>query len=53
MIGEILAVFVVLGIFAVVASLLCLYAWRVDPNHVTVWRGVLRARREGREMPPT
>ena len=52
MIGEIVAVLVVLGIFAVVVSLLGLYAWRVDPNHVTVWRGELRARRESRGAPP-
>jgi len=49
MIGTIVAVFVVLAIFAVVASLLGLYVWRVDPYHVAVWRGVLRARRDDRD----
>jgi hypothetical protein len=49
MIGEIVAVFVVFAIFGVITSLVGLYVWRVDPNHVAVWRGVLRERREGRD----
>jgi len=48
MIGEIFAVFVVLAIFALVASLIGLYAWRVDPNRFAVMAGVLREWREGR-----
>jgi len=48
MIGEIVAVFVVLAIFAVVASLVGLYAWRVDPNRFAIWAGVLREWRESR-----
>jgi type IV secretory pathway TrbD component len=51
MIGAIVAIFVVFGIFTVVASLFGLYVWRVDPNTVAVWRGVLRARREARHGP--
>jgi hypothetical protein len=49
MVDGIVSVFVVLAIFAVVASLLTLYVWRADPQQFTMWRAVLRSRREGRE----
>ena len=51
MIGEIVAAFVVFGIFTLVASLLGLYVWHSDPNTVAMWREVLRARREARHGP--
>ena len=51
MIGTIFAVFVVLAIFLLVGSLLALYVWRVDPNRVAIWMGLLRARREARDNP--
>ncbi len=49
MIGEIVAVFVVLAIFAVVALLLGLYVWRVDPQRFAMQMEALRARRERRD----
>ena len=51
MIGEIVAIFVVFAIFGLITSLVGLFVWRVDPNHVDVWRRVLWARREGRDGP--
>src|SRR5439155_12464965 len=48
MVDGIVTAFVVLAIFAVVALLLGLYVWRVDPHQVAVWRAALRAKREGR-----
>ena len=52
MIGEIIAIFIVFGIFALVASLLGLYVWRVDPHRSTGWTvTALRARREARDGP--
>ena len=51
MVDGIVTAFVVLAIFAVVALLLGLYVWRVDPHQVAVWRAALRAKREGRDAP--
>ena len=48
MVDGIVTAFVVVAIFAVVALLLGLYVWRVDPHQVAVWRAALRAKREGR-----
>jgi hypothetical protein len=43
------AVFVILAVFAVLASLLTLYVWRADPYHFALWRAALRSKREGRD----
>jgi hypothetical protein len=50
MVNGIVTVFVVLAIFAVVASLLTLYVWRADPYQFAIWTAALRARREGRDV---
>ena len=42
-------VFVVLVVFAVLASLLILSVWRADPYHFALWTAALRSRREGRD----
>lgn len=49
MVDWIVTVFVVLAVFAVVASLLTLYVWRADPQQFMVWRAALRSKREGRD----
>jgi hypothetical protein len=49
MVDWIVTVFVVLAVFAVVASLLALYVWRADPHQFAVWRATLRSKREGRD----
>ena len=52
MIGEIVAIFVVFGIFTLVVSLLGLYVWRVDPHRSKGWPlTALRERREARDGP--
>jgi hypothetical protein len=48
MVDWIVTVFAVLAIFALIASLLALYVWRVDSHQFAVWRAVLRSPREGR-----
>ena len=47
MLGGIIAVFVVLMIFALVASLFSFYVWRVDPYQFASWRAALRPKRDG------
>jgi hypothetical protein len=49
MVEGIVTGFVVLAVFAVVASLLTLYVWRCDPYQFARWRAALRARREGQD----
>jgi hypothetical protein len=46
MVDWIVTVFVVLAVFAVVALLLTLYVWLVDPQQFVVWRAALRSKRE-------
>jgi len=48
MIDAIVTVLVVLAIFVVVAALLAVYVWRVDPHQVAVWKAALSPKREGR-----
>jgi hypothetical protein len=48
MIDAIVTVLVVLAIFALVASLLAVYVWRIDPHQVAMWKAVLRSKGEGR-----
>jgi hypothetical protein len=49
MIDAIVTVFVVLAIFALVASLLAVYVWRVDPHQFAAWKTALRSKGEGRK----
>jgi hypothetical protein len=51
MFGAIVAVFVVFGIFIVVASLLGFYVWLVDRHRFAMWAGILRSWREARDGP--
>ncbi len=48
MIDAIVTVLVVLAIFGVVASLLAVYVWRVDPHQFAVWKAAVRSKGEGR-----
>ena len=49
MVDWIVTVFVVLAVFAVVASLLTLYVWRADSQQFAVWRAALLSKRKGRD----
>jgi hypothetical protein len=49
MIGVIVTVIVVLAIFVLVASLLAVYIWRVDPHQFALWRAAVRSKGEGRK----
>jgi hypothetical protein len=42
MFDAIVAVFVVVAVFSVVASLFLLYFWHADPYHFRMWRAMLR-----------
>jgi len=46
MIDAIVTVLVVLAIFALVASLLAVYVWRVDPHQFTMWKAAVRPKGE-------
>jgi hypothetical protein len=49
MVDWIVTVFVVLAVFAVVASLLTLYVWRADSQQFAVWMAALLSKRKGRD----
>lgn len=51
MLDWIVTVFVVLAVFAVVASLLTLYVWCADSQQFAVWRAALVSKREGPDAP--
>jgi hypothetical protein len=47
MVDAITAVLVVLVVFTIVASLLTVYVWRVDPHQFEGWIATLRTRTQG------
>ena len=47
MFDAIVAVFVVVAVFSVVASLFLLYFWHADPYHFGVWRAMVRPTGDG------
>ena len=51
MFNAIVAVFIVFGIFSIIASLFTLYVWHADPNQFAIWKSTLRARWNGRSEP--
>ena len=52
MFGAIVVLFVVVGIFTVVASVFTLYVWCVDRRQFAAWMTTLRARREAPDATP-
>jgi hypothetical protein len=51
MFNAIVAVFIVFGIFSIIASLFTLYVWRADPHQFAIWKSTLRARWDSRSEP--
>ena len=51
MFDAIVAVFIVFGIFSIIASLFTLYVWRADPYQFAIWKSTIRARWDGRSEP--
>jgi hypothetical protein len=49
--GTIFAVFVVVAIFCLVASLFTIYVWCVDPRRRAARRAALQARRQAHDTP--
>lgn len=49
--GTIFAVFVVVAIFCLVASLFTIYVWCVDPRRRAARRAALQARRQAHDAP--
>ena len=52
MFGAIIVLFVVVGIFSLVASVFTLYVWCVDRRQFALWVAMLRSRREAPEPAP-
>ncbi len=44
MFDVIVAVFIIVGIFSIIASLFTLYVWRADPYQFAIWKATVRAR---------
>jgi hypothetical protein len=51
MLNAIVAVFVVVAIFSVVASVFTLYVWCIDRHQVAAWKATLRLRRATANAP--
>lgn len=51
MFDVIVGIFIIAGIFSIVASLFTLYVWHADPYQFAIWKGMVRARWEGRSEP--
>jgi hypothetical protein len=51
MFNAIIAVFIVFGIFSLIASLFTLYVWRADPHQFAIWKATIRARWDGHSEP--
>jgi hypothetical protein len=48
MFNVIVAIFIISGIFSIIASLFTLYVWFADPHQFAIWKATLRTRWDGR-----
>ena len=48
MFDVIVGVFIICGIFSIIASLFTLYVWSADPYQFGIWKETLRARWDSR-----
>jgi hypothetical protein len=48
MFNVIVAVFIIFGIFSIIASLFTLYVWHADRYQFAIWKATLRARWDSR-----
>lgn len=48
MFDVIVAIFIISGIFSIIASLFTLYVWCADPYQFATWKATLRARWDSR-----
>jgi hypothetical protein len=46
MFDVIVGIFIIAGIFVIIASLFTLYVWRADPYQFAIWKATIRARWE-------
>jgi hypothetical protein len=51
MFNVIVAIFIICGIFSIIASLFTLYVWHADPYQFAIWKATVRARWDGRSEP--
>jgi hypothetical protein len=51
MFDVIVGIFIIVGIFSIIASLFTLYVWHADPYQFAIWKATVRARWDGRSEP--
>src|SRR5438093_6014970 len=51
MFNVIIGVFIIFGIFSIIASLFTLYVWYADPYQFAIWKATLRSRWDSRGDP--